>query len=352
MRSLTAHRHAFELNESSDVLILAAHQDDCVILAGEVAIECAAAGREVRVLYVTCGADDPADERARVRHEEALLAWALANVGASRIEQLDLPQSDVGGPLRWAAPDREKARGRLERAISALSRGAALFLPAAGESHCDHRALRELALEVLEDVERPDLQVFESPEYNSHYSLFRCPLRSLCYLGHTLPLVGRLIPASGAYNRAGFIHGPRGFRLPYDAKRLETKRKMLRQFVSEDGELLVRYFGHPDYFRPIRDIAAARRAETNPGLYVRVGQHMLGPSVLLLWLMIWSSVLLISFTAVQSLAKFSGISTTVAVVVLVVGAVAYFVWRAAEWERRITLASIAFGAIVAAFLPL
>lgn len=45
----------------ADLLILAAHPDDCAIIAGEYAQVSAAANKSIRIVYLTCGSADPND---------------------------------------------------------------------------------------------------------------------------------------------------------------------------------------------------------------------------------------------------------------------------------------------------
>jgi LmbE family N-acetylglucosaminyl deacetylase len=144
-----------------DVLVVAAHPDDCVIMAGEYALHALAQGKRVAVYYLTCGAarDDPA--RAAARRTEALTAWSMAGVPPEALTFGELPEQ---GPADTEARTREelaRARAQLEDQMRALPRGAALFVPAASEEHVDHRLLRRVALESLRATGRRDLVVYE-----------------------------------------------------------------------------------------------------------------------------------------------------------------------------------------------
>src|SRR5690554_2654057 len=82
----TRWRRARVWNEAPrDAVILAAHQDDCVIAAGEYAVEAVAAGRRIDVVYLTCGDAKPGSRRARTRRAEALSAWGSLGVGPDRL---------------------------------------------------------------------------------------------------------------------------------------------------------------------------------------------------------------------------------------------------------------------------
>src|SRR5262245_2836584 len=78
-----------------DVLILAAHQDDCVIMAGEYAIESISAGKQVRVVYLTCGDREIGSQRAQTRMQEAIASWREIGVDEGNLEFLGLVNSPL-----------------------------------------------------------------------------------------------------------------------------------------------------------------------------------------------------------------------------------------------------------------
>jgi LmbE family N-acetylglucosaminyl deacetylase len=325
-----------------DLLILAAHQDDCVVLAGEYAIETARAGRRIQIVYLTCGAQMPEDDRARLRRQEAETAWGMLGVTPGELHDLALPQSDVSGPSGSTSEELGEAKRNLRRIVEQLAPGTAVFIPAAGESHVDHRTLRQVSLEVIDDAGRKDLMVLESPEYNDYYSLLHCPWRSLAFVARSIPLLGRWVRPGRAWMRAGFADGPVPLVLPLDPVRLARKKQLLRQFGSEDGELLVKYFGYPDRFRPIGDVHAARKRPEDVGLYLRFDGQCLGLSVLLLWLSLWFSAALIGAGAVWLVAMWrrpAGIGFALASV----GVLLFCLLRARGLCRRAMLISVSVG---------
>ncbi len=340
----------------SDVLILAAHPDDCVILAGEYAIEASRAGHRIRVLYLTCGSDSSLDSRALLRREEARQAWAIVGVPAPALEFLDLPQSPVQGPNRLTDDDLAHARKKICGAIAALPRGAAVFLPAVGESHCDHRLLRQLALHCLSETCRPDLQALEAPEYNTYYSLAHQPLRSLRFVLHMIPFFGRRIKPLGIENRSGFVEGEPGCSLPPDAQRLEMKRAMLRQFASEDGELLVRCFGHPDHYRRLQDLEyAARAPESGTRCYLRFDGRHLSPLVVLCCLNVWFAFFLVAAGIIQFIAALVNFHVSLGIAACGLAVIVIGLKRAAALERKLNFAAVgcglAAGLLLALFSP-
>jgi LmbE family N-acetylglucosaminyl deacetylase len=260
-----------------DVLILAAHQDDCVIMGGEYAIEAVKAGRQVRVMYLTCGDREVGSERARVRMQEAVAAWRVIGVEETKLECLGLVNSPLNGPSLLNENDVATARGRLQEIIAEAPKQAVIVIPATGESHQDHRTLRKLALEALRMSGRTDLMVLETPEYNSYYSLRHSPGRTLNYLLRCLPLMGRI--ATNASCGAGFIHGGARFVLTENSQRQMRRHEMLRAFKSENPEKLIRLFGHPASYRVC---PVAMDGDDGAG-YLQVGENRLGVSVLIAW---------------------------------------------------------------------
>src|SRR3569623_676267 len=127
-------------------LILAAHQDDCAILAGGYAIFAKAAGCRVQVAYLTCGASSPDQPRAVTRREESLAAWRALDVGDDDVFFFGLPEHGVSAESTWTHADRDRARTWLGGQLRQLTANAEDYLPAAGESHVDFRGLRRLAL--------------------------------------------------------------------------------------------------------------------------------------------------------------------------------------------------------------
>jgi len=75
-------------------------------------------------------------------------------VDASHLHFLDLPNSPLAGPSLIDARQSEWARERVVQLMRELPVGAAVILPAAGETHVDHRTLRAVALRALQEVGR------------------------------------------------------------------------------------------------------------------------------------------------------------------------------------------------------
>jgi LmbE family N-acetylglucosaminyl deacetylase len=334
-------------DEPSDAIVLAAHPDDCVICAGEYVAEALRRGKSATIVYLTDGAAVEERERARARRSEALAAWSLAGLGSSSLRFLGLPHaSRIRDDRILEGPVLEEIGASLARIMKEAPPGAAVFMPAEGEDHGDHRLLRALALEALAASGRADLALYECPEYNSYYSALRSPRRALAYLASRIPLAGFYRPDARA-TRAETISGPLGGSLPPDEARLGRKREMLARFTSENGPLLVRLFGHPDKFTRYRP-GPARRA-----LYLKFGDDWISPGLVSLWALVLLSACAFPAAALRLFADRAGPSLLleffIAGATCIPGALAVFKYRREAWKFVFALAAlaayVAFGII-------
>jgi LmbE family N-acetylglucosaminyl deacetylase len=335
-----------------DLLILAAHPDDCVVLAGESGIEAARAGRRVEICYFTCGDGTPGSPLARTRREESFAAWSLAGVSPDRFRFLDAVQSDVRADAQQTPEELDRIQRELDAIVRSAPAGAVVILPAGGESHVDHRTIRRLALEAGRRSERPDLVWREAAEYNPVYSLAHSPRRALRLVLESIPLGGRLIgPLALADIRASFAErGPRPFLLPPDAARLELKRKMLRSFHSQDGAKMEGFFGHVDLYRTIDRFPPAGRAEF-AGL-LRLGDRRLSASMTALLGSLWAGAGTVagalSFMVLRASARGAGAMAVIASAGA--GLLLLALVRPGAPERKLTLAATGLGALLGAIL--
>jgi LmbE family N-acetylglucosaminyl deacetylase len=331
-----------------DMLIVAAHPDDCVIMAGEMAIDSARLGHSVQVVYLTCGDANAASERALTRRRESVVAWAMAGVPESALHYCGLSESTMGSPLRASDIEVDRARQRILLLVSRLPLEAAVVVPADGETHIDHRMAREVALQAIANSGRTDLRTLETPEYNDYYSLPYSPMKTLRYVVGLVPVLRRGLMRSLNNPAEGFVDGGPGWRLSPDPDRLLQKKSMLRAFRSEDGELLVRLFGRPDFFRPIHNVGSPQRLV--PRAFVKLGHRRLAPSVVLLWLWVFTSS--VGLLAVLGRTVYLGRHPTMQFVALC-GAVlfaAYAFLGKHPLETRLVSASLALGLLIAASL--
>jgi LmbE family N-acetylglucosaminyl deacetylase len=279
-----------------DLLILAAHPDDCAIVAGEYAQVMLAGGCSVRVVYLTCGSRLQDDDRGRARREEAIAAWAIAGVPPENLIFLGYPHTDAATGAAPTPAMLDEAVGRLADIFRSLPLRARIFFPADGESHPDHRSLRDVALKAFQRVGRQDVETIEAPEYNPYLSLARSPARSLLYVIARLPLICRLVDRQKFVPPPSFFEGPPGLVLPPDSDRLATKCRMLRRFTSENqNDILVRHFGFPDHYRPF-DPSATSNAATGKW-FMRIGDRFLSPGIITWWLTLWTMLLVLLYLA-------------------------------------------------------
>jgi LmbE family N-acetylglucosaminyl deacetylase len=262
------------------VLICSAHSDDCVILGAEYAYGAIRNGLSVRVAYLTCSGPHPDAEICRIRRTEALAAWSTLGVPKENFTFANLTQSSVDGPASYSDQDIARAREVFKAAILALPENAAVIIPAQGESHVDHRAVRKVSLQAIVDSKREDLIVYEAPEYNAFLSLVHCPTRTIRTVLSHVPLLHRLVkPYAGSPN---FVNGPRGFVFRDTPSRLEKKKELLKYFSSQDSDLLIRFFGYETPYRMVAPPDRLRRP--NRTLCVAAFGSCCGPSALALGL--------------------------------------------------------------------
>lgn len=325
---------------------MAAHPDDCVIVAGEYALRAREAGKRVQVIYLTCGDRTPGSARALARRAEAIRAWAIAGVPEEELSFFDLRETPLTDKRASYLPENyARVQIKLDALFRDLAGGSVVFIPADGELHPDHRELRELALTAYRRSVRHDIALYESPEYHAYFSLTRTPVRTLMYMVSSIPVVTRFVrPRSGG--PPAFHDGPPGVVLKPDALRLEKKREMLRAFSSENpGDILVKLFGWPDNYRPV-DVDAATLGGTGR-FYLKVGEKFLSPSIMAFWLSLWSVILVALFMMGRLKQQFFEDSKIATIITACVGVVLLgfaFVRRHSP-ERRVTVAVCGMGFI-------
>ncbi len=330
--------------DATDLLITAAHPDDCAIMGGELAQEALRAGRRVRILYLTCGADHEGHPRARVRREETIDVWRREGVGETDLTFVGLPHTVGRVPAVQVEDELRRAGEELSRLVRELAPGSTIVTCADGELHPDHRVMRSLTLRVVRDCGRKDLRVLEVPQYNEHASLVRTPNRAWLSILFEFPVVSRLVDKTRWPVAPSFVCGGAAGVLPSDPARLAKKLSMLRGFESEDGELLVRLFGYPDQFREV-DAWIVRDSRAD-GMYWRSGKRPLGMSLVLFWMSMalataGSALALGEMLASRASIDPWGFGLAVAAGLVFIG-VAILIRRQGP-ERRLVLASTGVG---------
>lgn len=233
------------------ILIVAAHSDDCVIMGAEIAWGILRQGGKARIAYLTCSGPDKDSDMSRVRAKEARAAWDLFESSDVTFLDLGLPESPVDGPASYRDEEIVAASHKLSRSLNELPEGSIMLVPASHESHVDHRNARRLALLAHEILDRPDIRIIETTEYNDVLSMRQNPVKVCRLILAQFPLVGRRIRQRA--QAPGFHLGPPGSMFRDTPERLQMKTRMLRSFASQDPELLLRYFSWPSRYRSFRE---------------------------------------------------------------------------------------------------
>lgn len=234
---------------SRDLLICAAHSDDCVIMGAEMAYGSLKEGYSVRILFLTCSAEIAESDMAGKRAAEAIKAWGSVNVPRENIRFINLPQSRIGGAPQYSDDDLERASGDIEDALNAMPEGSYVILPAEGETHVDHISVRQAAIGAARRLKRGDLTFFETPEYNLYLSMAQDPLRVVEKIARSIPYMEKLMGRESVFS--GFPRGAPGSVFRDSPNRLDFKISMFDHFISQNPELLRAYFSSKSRYRAL-----------------------------------------------------------------------------------------------------
>jgi LmbE family N-acetylglucosaminyl deacetylase len=212
------------------LLILAPHEDDCVISAGGVGAQNSRIGGTTRIVYL---APDETPGMAERRAGEAQAAWRVAGVGDDDVLHLDLLP-----PLRQRDPHKLRRAADRLRSIIDEFRPTAVVMPMFEGGHVHHDMVAALMGMVVSGDDRFD--VFEAPEYSPYTSLWYTPHRVVALCSRWLfGLVSYYGPPDGIDGRP-----VRRYRLTPDD--LACKRRMLAAFESQNAPSLVATRSYPD----------------------------------------------------------------------------------------------------------
>ena len=212
------------------LLILAPHEDDCVIAAGGVGPRNRDLGGTTRIVYLAPD-DDPTMVARRAGETRA--AWRQAGFTDSDLQHLDLLPR-----LRQRDPQKLRAAGTALRAIIDELRPTAIIVPMFEGGHVQHDMLAGLVGRLV----RPDegIEIFEAPEYSPFTSLAYTPHRVIALTTRWLfGLVSYYGPPDGIDGRPVLK-----FRLTPDE--IARKRRMLGAFVSQNAPSLMETRAYPD----------------------------------------------------------------------------------------------------------
>jgi LmbE family N-acetylglucosaminyl deacetylase len=212
------------------LLILAAHEDDCVISAGGLGLRNSRVGGVTRVVYFARDETPGLPER---RKAEARAAWSVAGLGED-----DLRFFDLMPPLETRDPEKLHKAAAFLRGIIDEFRPTVLVMPAFEGGHIHHDMVAALIDRLLTPADR--FAVFEAPEYSPYVSLVHTPHRILALTARWLfGLVAYNGPPDGVDRRTIL-------KLRLSPQELADKRRMLAAFVSQNAPSLMTTRSYPD----------------------------------------------------------------------------------------------------------
>lgn len=212
------------------LLILAPHEDDCVIAAGGLGLRNSRLGGVTRVVYLARDETPALPER---RKAEAHGAWSIAGLGDDDLHFFDLMPA-----LECRDPEKLRRAAAVLRDIIDEFEPTALVTPAFEGGHVHHDMVAALIDRLVTPADR--FAVFEAPEYTPYVSLLNTPHR-------VLALAARWLFGLVAYNGPpDGVDGRPILKLRMSPQELADKRRMLAAFVSQNAPSLVATRSYPD----------------------------------------------------------------------------------------------------------
>ena len=200
------------------LLILAPHEDDCVIAAGGIGVRNARVGGTTRVVYL---ATDETPGLPEVRAAEA-----------------DLRHIPLLPPLHSRDPAMLRAAATALRAIIDEFEPTVIVVPMFEGGHIHHDMLAALLGMIV--IAADTFEVFEAPEYSPYVSINNTPHRIIALCARWLfGLVSYYGPPDG-------IDGRPIQRFQLAPEELDIKRRMLACFTSQNSSSLVLTRAYPD----------------------------------------------------------------------------------------------------------
>lgn len=210
-----------------DILIFAPHCDDGVIIAGGYALQIKKNGGKVKVAFLTGNS---------TRLNEANNAWSLIG-----LEKEDLIRLDIDKNEQLSSEGMSEKIQTLRNLIIKVDPDT-IFIPLYEGGHIDHDITNYLVSTAVKSSQK-NIRLYESPEYNYYFSLRSTPEKFL-------DVFSRLIPFFEYHAPPSFLEPDNGLYLCMTAEEIELKKKMLREFVTQQPKTLVMHFGFNDRFKP------------------------------------------------------------------------------------------------------
>ena len=212
------------------LLILAPHEDDCVIAAGGIGVRNARLGGVTQIVYL---APDETPGMGEVRAAEACSAWAYAGLSES-----DLRHVPLLPPLQMRDPTKLREAAAMLRAIIDGFALTTIIVPMFEGGHIHHDMLAALLATMVTAADT--FEVYEAPEYSPYVSINNTPHRMIALCARwLLGLVSYYGPPDG-------IDGRPIERFDLAPEELDIKRRMLACFASQNAPSLVATRTYPD----------------------------------------------------------------------------------------------------------
>jgi LmbE family N-acetylglucosaminyl deacetylase len=222
--------HWTRWDSSGRLLILAPHEDDCVISAGGIATRNQRLGGVTRIVYL---ARDETAGLPALRAAEARAAWREAGLSPDDLRHLDLLP-----PLLRRDPAKLQAAAKTLRSIIDDFQPTAIVMPMFEGGHIHHDMVAALVGSLV--TPQDQFAVFEAPEYSPNVSLNDTPHRIIALSARWLfGLVSYQGPPDG-------IDGRPLLKFRLDPADLDCKRRMLAAFASQNAPSLVMTRCYPD----------------------------------------------------------------------------------------------------------
>lgn len=235
-----------EWNAAGRLLILAPHEDDCVISAGGIGAQNARLGGTTRIVYLA-PKESPAVSATRAA--EAHRAWQEAGLQGDALRHLELLP-----PLRSRDPHQLRLAAAALRALFDDFKPTTIIMPMFEGGHVHHDMVAALVGSIIRQDDT--FEVFEAPEYSPYFSLLNTPHRLLALSTRWMfGLVSYCGPPDGIDGRPIL-----NYRMTSSDR--DCKRRMLAAFVSQNAPSLVATRSYCD--RLVRfDLPATRSTPFN-----------------------------------------------------------------------------------------
>jgi len=258
----------FDLVKPEKLLIIAPHQDDCVLMAGGLALKNISIGGSVRIIYLSQNMDD---EIAATRRKECIRVWGLAGLTKDCLEQKNLLPDLFEDPNTSKI---EHARRYLQDYVDNYEPSMVVF-PLFEGGHKQHDVTNYIASFLIKYPKRTLL--YEAPIYSMYFSLLNTPHKIIKLIARftSLNFLSYYPPVENIDNRKISV-------LHVSRNSIALKRKMLLEFSSQNGKSLSVNYGYEDRlveWRPNKYRSQAFNYPKNLAFLIEIMYKKLSPSL-------------------------------------------------------------------------